>query len=314
MKSTLSNLKSTPKVSVIIPTYNSAQYIAEAIESVLNQTYKNIEIIVVDDGSTDHTKEKLKYFINNKQILYLYQQNRGASSARNVGIQKARSKYIGFLDADDKFQPQMIEYCLRELINNNNDLVSVDIYLTYLSGEKEINREIQSYDWIEREPQELFLKFLEVGAIGGPHKALFKKDVFDKVGLFDTSLPVYEDLDMWIRIAIHGFKWSHIRQPLVTYYKGIQGSLFTKNPELNQDCRLKVLRRYRREAIRKCPAIKNVFAKQLWDFGRSYALNYNSYGKSAMCFLDSIVTKPSLSRIFSSTNNFLKTIIQRYSS
>jgi len=298
------------KVSIIIPTYNSSQYIETAIESVLNQTHRDIELIVVDDGSTDNTREKLEHFINNKQIVYFYQQNKGASSARNFGIQKAGGQYIGFLDADDKFHPQMIERCLRELVNNNNDLVSVDIYMIYLSGEKEIDREIQSYDWIEREPQELFLKFLEVGAIGGPHKALFKKDVFDKVGLFDTSLPVYEDLDMWIRIARHGFKWSHIRQPLVTCYRGIQGSLFTKNLELNQDCRLKVQRKYRKEAIEKCLRMKNVFAKQLWNFGRSYALSYNSYGKSVMCFLDSIATEPNMARIFSSANNFLKTIMR----
>lgn len=303
-------INTPPKISIIIPTYNCVQYITRAIDSVINQTHKNIEIIVVDDGSTDNTREKLEHFINNKQILYFYQQNKGASSARNFGIRKAGGRYIGFLDADDKFHPQMIECCVEKLDKNEYDLVSVDNYIIYMSGDKEINREIQSYAWIEREPQELFLKFLEVGAIGGPHKALFKKDVFDKVGLFDTSLPVYEDLDMWIRIAMHGFKWSHIRQPLVTHYRGIEGSLFTKNLELNQDCRLRVMQKHRKDTIKNYPHMKEVFAKQLWNFGRNYALIYNSYGKSVMCFLDSIATEPNMARIFSSANNFLKTIIR----
>ncbi|MEI6614258.1 MAG: glycosyltransferase family A protein, partial [Chrysiogenales bacterium] len=84
-------------VSVIIPTYNRAHFIAESIESILSQTYKDYEIIIVDDGSTDNTREVLKPFLN--KIHYIFQENKGGAEARNTGIKKANGKYIAFLDS-----------------------------------------------------------------------------------------------------------------------------------------------------------------------------------------------------------------------
>src|SRR4028119_1061372 len=91
----------TPRVSVIIPVYNCDRYIQEAIESVLNQTYSDYEIIVVDDGSTDNTRSVLEPYFH--RIHYIYQENQGASAARNRGLQEARGKFVAFLDADDFF-------------------------------------------------------------------------------------------------------------------------------------------------------------------------------------------------------------------
>lgn len=300
-----------PKVSVIIPTYNCAQYICEAINSVLNQTFKDIEIIVVDDGSTDNTRSELRALIEDNQITYRYQENRGASSARNHGIREAKGHYIAFLDADDQFLPQMIERCVEELDRDEYDLVSVDNYIAYVSGGKTIKKEIQSYEWIEKDPGELYLTFLKVGGIGGVHKAVFRRYVFEKVGYFDTSLEIYEDLDLWIRIAKNGARWKHIREPLLIYHSGIERSLFTTSSQRNQSYRLKVLQKHRKDAIKRSPEMKEAFAQQLWNFGRSYALEHRAYKKAIYCFVDSMCTNLSIGRMTTSGYNFLQSMIHK---
>ena len=293
-------------VSIIIPTFNSAKYIETALVSILDQEYPNIEIIVVDDGSSDNTKGVLESYIESKKVKYFYQKNKGASSARNLGIQKASGQYIGFLDADDFFLPRMIEKCVSELEENKLDLVSVDNYMVYLDGDREIKRELSTYNWIEVEPEELFCTFLRVGGIGGVFKALFRRFVFDKVGYLDVNLPVYEDLDFWIRVAACGMKWGHIREPLVQYHRrGVSTSLFTKNKKLNQDCRLQVLRRYKKDGIQCCSQITKAFSEQLWDMGRDYILEYHSLKEGIVCFLESFLLYPNYKNVISSFINFI---------
>lgn len=98
-----------PTVSVVIPTYNRAHLVGRAIQSVLNQTYQDFEIIVVDDGSTDNTEEVVKSF-NDPRIRYIrHDQNRGGSAARNTGIKMARGEYIAFQDSDDEWLPEKLE-------------------------------------------------------------------------------------------------------------------------------------------------------------------------------------------------------------
>ena len=300
-----------PKVSVIIPTYNCAQYICEAINSVLNQTYKDFEIIVVDDGSNDGTYEKIEGWVESNRIRYLYQSNQGCSAARNYGISNSSGKYIAFLDADDKWLSGMLSRCLAVIEKDGCDLVSTDNYIVYLREGKEIKGEIQSYEWIEKTPEELFLTFLEVGGIGSPEKAVFKREIFDEVGLFDASLTVYEDLDLWIRIAKYGFTWGHIREPLVIYYKGVEGSLFSRSSQCNQECRLKILKKHKKETIKKYPYFKEIYAKLLWNFGRSYALEHKAYRKALFCFLDSMRAHLSVGRVAKSTYSLLGSLIHR---
>jgi len=273
---------------------------------VLNQSRSNVEVIVVDDGSTDDTKAVLMPYIASKKIKYFYQKNKGASSARNFGIEKACGQYIGFLDADDIFLPGMIECCLKEIEEKNMDLVSVDNYMVYLDGDREIKREKCSYDWIEKEPEELFCTFLRVGGIGGIYKAFFHRSVFNRVGNLDISLPVYEDLDLWIRIAGYGLKWGHIRKPLVQYNcRGAGTSLFTHSKQRNQDCRLLILRRYKHEAIRRCSHFRTEAGKQLWNMGRSYILENKSYIKGIGCLFESFCVDPDLKRPLNSLIGFL---------
>ena len=113
-----------PKVSIIVPVYNVKQYVAEALESVINQTYKNLEIIVVDDGSTDGS-EKIcdEYAKKDNRIKLIHQDNKGLSAARNTGLDNMIGEYVAFLDSDDAFMPEAIEKSLSAVISNDVDCV-----------------------------------------------------------------------------------------------------------------------------------------------------------------------------------------------
>src|SRR5438874_1624069 len=128
---------SRPLVSVVIPTYNSAHYIGEAVQSVLAQTYTNFEVIVVDDGSTDDTRERLESVAG--RIRYLYQPNGGVSKARNRGIQEARGELIAFLDGDDEWLPEKLAKQLAYMrANPSSPLVHADVYQLHEPEESRI--------------------------------------------------------------------------------------------------------------------------------------------------------------------------------
>lgn len=299
-------------VSVVIPAYNASEFVSKAIESIVNQDLKNlyhIEIIVVDDGSTDKTAEALKPLINAGTIRYFFKPNGGASSARNYGIEKAKGEFIGFLDADDIFLPGMLATCLNEFMRNQLDLVTVNCFLTHLDNQgRKIRSELLDYGWIKQTPEVLFLSFMTRGAIGGPHKALFRREIFNKVGVFDTSLKVYEDLDFWIRVARANLRWKHIPVPLLECHRAAGGSLFTFSNELNQDCRVAVLRKYRSAAIALDPRMKPVLGDQLLNFGKNYLLEHKKYGKALFCFWESFLIDYNFKRFLRSACNFLRSI------
>jgi len=208
-------MNSGPKVSIIIPTYNQSQYLEEAIESVLNQTYKNIEIIIVDDGSTDNTSEVVKSFDN--KIIYIQQKNKGASGARNTGIKKANGQYIAFLDADDMWLKNKLEKQI-EFIQNNPEigLLGTGCY-QMIDMSKMIHKkifpaknEILQKDLIKYNP------FIQ-------SSVMIKKDVFNHIDLYDEKFKESEDYDLWLRIA-QKYKVANLEQSLVTkkyYAKGL---------------------------------------------------------------------------------------------
>jgi len=180
------------KVSVIIPTYNNEDTIIEAVESVLNQSYKNIEIIVIDDGSTDSTGDLIKKYLD--KITYIKQQNQERSSARNRGILEATGKYIAFLDADDLYLKHKIEHQLN-LLEKNQDFGMLYSNTYYLTKRELIETH---YKEISGKVYPKILKYLKY--FHTPN-LMVRKDILDKVGHFNTELSVHEDWDLWIRIS-----------------------------------------------------------------------------------------------------------------
>ncbi|MBU1047346.1 MAG: glycosyltransferase [Candidatus Omnitrophica bacterium] len=188
--------KEEPLISVIVPTYNRAHFLKEAIESVLAQTYKNLEIIIVDDGSTDNTSKLVEKFTD-KRIIYLHQDNKGVSVARNRGIQRAKGEYISFLDSDDIWLPQKLQKQLEVFKTSrfNPGVVYTGIQYMDHNGNPKKQKKLSKYRG------NIFNKLLRKNIAGIGSTMLVKRECFDKCGLFDENLPSREDLDILIRIS-----------------------------------------------------------------------------------------------------------------
>ena len=198
-----------PKVSVIIPTYNSANYLPEAIESVLAQTYKDFEIIVVDDGSMDNTKEVVVPYLD--RIVFLKGSNGGPSKARNRGILESSGEYVAFLDADDIWYPDKLEHQIAVFSENKHYcLVYSDASYTRTHTSQE-DRTLFSIvspatdSWIFSEL--LCENFILVPSV------IVKRDCLEKVGLFDENLKWWEGYDLWLRIAFEN-QVGYVNAPL----------------------------------------------------------------------------------------------------
>lgn len=193
-----------PKVSVIIPTYNRAHFVIEAIESVLNQTFQDFEIIVVDDGSTDNTREALKKF--GSKIRYTYQENRGVAAARNTGIRAAKGEFIAFLDHDDLWLPDKLSIQMDAFSKNKEvGLVYTDCVAFDKEGKLPKGDRIRPSGWVFKQ---LFRR--PFGLLTG---VVCKKECFNKCGLFNESFFTSDDYDMCLRISTK-HKFLFIDQPL----------------------------------------------------------------------------------------------------
>jgi len=226
------------KVSVIIPTYNCAKYLPQAIESILNQTYKDYEIIIVDDGSTDNTKEIISVY--QSKIKYIYQDNAGVSKARNTGIQNSTGMYIAFLDADDRWLPFKLELqikCFEKL--PNVDLIFSDfsaikqnriIYKSYFYKAFNIFKEFkinldnifQNKFQICKNGQNLkvfwgnIFKTLFLGNFILPSTVILKKKALSNVGYFNEKYRVAEETEFFLRFAKY-HNMAFIEYPLAQY-------------------------------------------------------------------------------------------------
>lgn len=202
-------MNKNPLVSVVIPAYNVENYIKEAIDSVLLQTYSNIEIIVVDDGSIDGTKKSVDYYLGKNQIIYLYQDNKGLSGARNAGIKIARGEYIALLDADDLFLPAKIEKQVLYMENNPDcDFCYCDVkFFVDEKPNKTLKSRFKYYSG------NVFEHLLKANFIN-PSTLFFRKQIFDKFGMFDESFKRAEDLEYYLRVSLDGAIFCFINEPL----------------------------------------------------------------------------------------------------
>ncbi len=266
-----------PLVSIIIPTYNYEDYIVEAVESALNQTYSNIEVIIVDDGSSDDTKSRLFAYLDMERVIYLYQENQGLSAARNKGLQLAKGKYIQLLDSDDYLSINAIEEKVNYLENN----VNVSFCYSKTINFRDVDADKRKFYSVWKEPKEVEKNCgLYFFNLAPPHAYLFKRaDIFENDLWFDGSLKACEDYDFWFKLALKTRAPEFLDSP-IAYYREHNESMSKKLlQQYTHDIKMleKILdKTLSNELIENCSqqeAFLLIFQSALLTFRRIYALD-----------------------------------------
>lgn len=196
-------------VSIIIPCYNSENYIEETIRSVLDQTYKNFELIIADDGSTDRSAEIINSF-QDERIKYLYQKNNGAPAAKNNAIRNAQGAYISFLDSDDLWESGKIEKQVS--IIDRFDAVFCDYKIIDENG-KLTDQQTMPMVYDPEQAKDQILKGNII--LGSSSSVIAHRKVIENVGFFSENLTMGEDWDYWYRIIWHGYQLGFVDEKLV---------------------------------------------------------------------------------------------------
>lgn len=201
----------TPRVSIIIPAYNRADMILTALNSVLAQTYTDWEAVVVDDGSSDNTREVVAG-VKDARVRYIYQENKGLPGARNTGIRASGGEYVAFLDSDDAFLPDKLALQV-PVLDANPDLCLV------AGGFIEVDENLRPLHeirpWVKN-PTLGLLDWVRTCSfcVGSP---LVRRAWLDKAGLFDENMRFVEDWDLWLRMASMGCRMEWLKKPVYLY-------------------------------------------------------------------------------------------------
>lgn len=209
------------KVSVIVPVYNGEKYIKSCLDSILKQTLKEIEIIIINDGSTDSTQEILENYQNqyNDKIKIIKKENEGQGKARNVGIDLSKGEFITFIDADDEIEPNMLQSMYELLKKEDADIVICDYYEIYEKN-KVLRKAIpQRQNDIKKD---------YIVSVAGPCNKLIRTEILTKNQLHFMQTGAYEDLSIIPLIGLYANKIVYLEEPLYNYYIR-QGSTMRQN-------------------------------------------------------------------------------------
>lgn len=269
-----------PQISVIIPTYNRANLVGRSIQSVLSQTYRDFEVIIVDDASKDNTEDIIKNFYD-KRIRYIrHTENKGGSAARNTGIKLAKGEYIAFLDSDDEWMPEKLEKQMAVIQKTSSDVGVV------YTGYYWVGNNIKTYtppDRITQKEgniQEALLKenFITTSA------ALVKKECFKKLGLFDERFPALQDWELFIRFSKY-YCFKCIDEPLaILYYQSASISS-------NQNARTIALKLIIEKHLDEFKKYNETLATHDVSIGRQSYYNGNKY-KGIKYYMKAIKANP----------------------
>jgi len=274
-------------ISVIIPTYNSKKYIGEAISSVLRQTCTDYEIIVVDDGSTDNTKDIID--TNFPQVRYYYISHHGVSRARNYGIQRARGEFIAFLDADDLWLPEKLE---RQI-----DVFNADQELGFVFTEHRVfdTNGIREATFSKKErlmKGDIIKNIFFYSHVALP-TVMVRRQVFQEIGCFEESMKAAEDDNLWMRIALK-FR-IHLLDEVLVHIRSTENSLSRttsnlyegslKNIELIENKYPDLRNRLGRANIRRKISDINSFYGYYYFTNGNYAMARRYYLKSLTFYL-----------------------------
>ncbi len=215
----MSTTSQSSQITVIIPSYNCDRYVGQAVESVLHQTYSSFEIIVVDDGSRDKTRQVLEAY--RAQVHYVYQENQGVSVARNHGISLAKGEFVLFLDADDLLLPETLAAQLA-VFEAHPHLGIVH------SGWRRVNQQgkrlmdVQPWETVPELNLESWLRWKPLGTMG---TLMFRRCWLEEVGGFEPGLTHAEDVDLILRLALKGCEAEWLRQSTVCYRQHDQNTM-----------------------------------------------------------------------------------------
>ena len=230
------------KISIILPTYNREKYLEKAIKSVLCQTYKNYDLIIIDDGSTDNTDKVIKRYINNPKIIFIKQSNKGAAAARNAGIKICSGDYIAFIDSDDIWKKRKLEYQLKifdmlpdiglvcsdfsSFVNNRFEKSHLKSYFSMFDDYNLDFNDIFSFKKniiFEKERKKINIFYGDIyekllfGNFIPTSTCLIKKEILNKVGLFNEKYKTLEDYDLWLKVTKNS-KIAFVEYPTMIYY------------------------------------------------------------------------------------------------
>ncbi|MSU54325.1 MAG: glycosyltransferase [Candidatus Staskawiczbacteria bacterium] len=227
-----------PLVSVIIPTYNRAKYITKALDSVLFQSYQDFEIIIVDDGSTDNTKEILQSYLKDPRVFYIYQENQKVSRARNNGIAQSRGEYIALLDSDDYWlDGKKLEKQVDFFEKHPDYLLTSGGIIRVAESGKEISKILNP------KQDEVIRQSMLFSCLFTPSGAMFKKSIFEKIGGFNQTSDLSEDWEFFLEIGKYG-KFYNFQGYFVAYLQGSQNrSNFNRRDNLKYN--LGLIKKYR---------------------------------------------------------------------
>jgi glycosyltransferase involved in cell wall biosynthesis len=208
-------------IDVIIPTFNRAYSLPRAIQSVLNQTHKNFNLIVVDDGSSDGTADLMEKDFKHPKIKFYQQSNSGVSSARNFGIMKAQAEWVAFLDSDDEWLPQKLSHQVRfaQTHPHLRFIHSNEIWMRH-------GQRVNPKNKFDKSHNDIFRRSLELCLIS-PSTVMMKKVLAETHGLFDETYPVCEDYDLWLKILARE-EVGFIKDNLIIKYGGHDDQLSTR--------------------------------------------------------------------------------------
>jgi len=282
------------KVSVIVPAYNCGKYIKEAIECVLEQTYENKEILVVDDGSTDNTQQIVRQYVERSEVKYFYQKNKGPAASRNTGIRNATGEYVSFLDADDLWDRAKLQKSIEFIENNGFDWICTGMIKVKQNGEKLIKR-IPETSWVI-DPHTKEIKQLKRGIFYFSSVPVHtptitaRMECFRQAGLFDESFLVGEDTDLWLRFEEAGLRGGYLDENL-TIYRYNEKSI-TRAKNVDGLCEhVKVARKHAGILGWKNKKVKQSYGEFLWHVADIY-YSHRCYRKAAARILESIRYNP----------------------
>lgn len=254
------------KITVVIPVYNGENYIVKCIDSVLNQTYKNLEIIIVNDGSTDKTKGILEKYVNNNSRIKIFEQsNKGISAARNLGIDHTKTNYITFIDSDDWIESDMIELLYRNIVKYNSEISACGYYLDFQNNVKEINADATIHNFTKKEALTRILFDEEIKS--HPWGRLYRTSLFKNLR-FPVGR-IYEDYALLYLLVNEGENFVLEKVPKYHY---VQHSASLSNdftPQKEFDLLLGLLERHQfvlenESSIDEVKLFKNISSKKIF--------------------------------------------------